>query len=81
MRTMVENTKHVLVPKHNKISEAERKELLEKYGLQGIREIPRIVEKDPGLFGLDVKEGDIVRVTRKSPTAGQVLFYRRVVHQ
>ncbi len=73
-------TKHAIVPKHQKLSEQGKKELLEKYGLQGIKELPRILAKDPGLEGLDAKEGDLIKITRKSMTAGEALFYRRVVN-
>ncbi|MDO8660975.1 MAG: DNA-directed RNA polymerase subunit RpoH/Rpb5 C-terminal domain-containing protein, partial [Candidatus Woesearchaeota archaeon] len=43
-------------------------------------ELPRILAKDPALEGLDAKEGDLIKITRKSMTAGEALFYRRVVN-
>ena len=73
-------TQHVIVPKHQKLSEQGKKELLEKYGLQGIKELPRILARDPALEGLDAKEGEIIKITRKSMTAGHAIFYRRVVN-
>ncbi len=71
-------TKHALVPKHSKLSEKEKKELFEKY-VADLRDLPRIYKDDPAIGGLDAKEGDIIKITRKSLTAGEALFYRRVV--
>ncbi|PIN74870.1 DNA-directed RNA polymerase subunit H [Candidatus Woesearchaeota archaeon CG10_big_fil_rev_8_21_14_0_10_37_12] len=70
-------TKHVLVPKHTKLSEKERTELFEKYVIE-LQNLPRIAKNDPVIQSLDVKEGDIVKISRKSATAGETVFYRRV---
>ena len=72
-------TEHVLVPKHSKISDKEKKELLDKYSAS-LKELPRILKADPAIQNLDVKEGDIIKILRKSPTAGEIVFYRRVVN-
>lgn len=71
----VEN--HILVPKHSKVTEKEKKEIFEKYHITG-KELPVILKNDPALSNLDVKDGDIVKITRESPTAGKTYFYRRV---
>lgn len=71
-------TKHELVPKHAKLSEKEMKELFEKYSID-LMNLPRIFKTDPSLQNLDLKDGDVVKITRKSPTAGETHFYRRVV--
>lgn len=71
-------SKHVLVPKHTKVSEKEKKELFEKYALD-LENLPRIYKSDPAILTLDVKEGDIIKIVRKSPTTGEATFYRRVV--
>ncbi len=70
--------KHELVPRHSKLSEKERKELFEKYAIE-LQNLPRIYKSDPAIEHLDVKDGDIVKISRKSPTAGETEFYRRVV--
>jgi len=71
-------SKHVLVPKHTKVGERELKELLERYGIE-VENLPRIFKHDPALESLDIKDGEVVKIVRKSPTAGQTVFYRRVV--
>ena len=73
-------TKHVLVPKHKKVSEKERKELLDKYSI-GLESLPKIFRNDPAIVDLDVSDGDIIKVERASPTAGSTVFYRRVVNE
>ncbi len=74
-----DTTKHILVPKHSKVSEKEKKELFDKYSI-ALKEIPRIFRDDPAIENLDAKEGDIIKIIRKSPTAGEAIFYRRVVN-
>jgi DNA-directed RNA polymerase subunit H (RpoH/RPB5) len=74
----VDISKHVLVPKHLKLSEKEKKELLEKY-VADFRDLPRIYKEDPAIQPLDVKEGDVIKIIRKSQTAGEAVFFRRVV--
>ncbi len=71
---------HILVPKHSKISEKEKKALLEKYDIT-IRELPKISYKDPALKGLDAKPGDVIKITRSSPTAGEAIYYRVVINE
>ncbi len=71
-------TKHVLVPKQAIISETEKKKLMQKYKLAG-HELPRILKTDPAVAGLKPKEGDIIKISRESSTAGKAVFYRRVV--
>jgi len=71
---------HGLVPKHVKLSEEEKKELLEKYNI-GLTQLPKIYDNDPMIKIMgDVKIGDIVKIERDSPTAGKGIFYRVVVH-
>ncbi len=74
----VDVSKHTLVPKHTKVSERERKELFEKYAIE-LKELPRMLLTDPSIQELDVKVGEIIKIVRRSPTAGTHVFYRRVV--
>jgi len=70
--------KHVLVPKHEKLSEKEKEEVLQHYNAR-FEDFPRILKKDPALAGMNVKFGDLIKITRKSSTATQTVFYRTVV--
>lgn len=71
-------TKHVLVPKHTKITDKELKELFEKYSLK-LDDLPKINKADPAIAHLNLQDGDVVKVVRKSPTAGTSVFYRQVI--
>ena len=42
-------------------------------------ELPLIFVTDPAILGLGVKPGDMIKVTRKSGTAGESIYYRYVV--
>jgi DNA-directed RNA polymerase subunit H len=71
--------KHRLVPKHEKMTEEEVSELLEKYQVS-LKQLPKILLADPALRGLDAEVFDVVRISRKSPTSGDVKYYRVVVN-
>ncbi len=69
--------KHILTPKHIKISEREKLQLLEKYNITS-KELPKILKTDSAIKELEAKPGDVIKIIRKSPTAGVSLFYRMV---
>jgi len=69
---------HVLVPKHEILSEKEEKELLEKLGVTK-EQLPKIKKDDPAVKALGAKPGQIIKITRKSHTAGVSIYYRVVV--
>jgi DNA-directed RNA polymerase subunit H len=71
---------HALVPKHEKLNEKEKKELLEKYHIS-LSELPKMSSKDPAIFNLNAKENDIIRISRKSLTAGETKFYRGILNE
>ncbi|RME31140.1 DNA-directed RNA polymerase subunit H [Candidatus Woesearchaeota archaeon] len=71
---------HILVPRHEKLSKEEAAKVLEQYHTT-IKEMPKILTSDPALRGLGVKPGDIIKITRKSYTAGSTVFYRGVVSE
>ncbi len=71
---------HVLVPKHIKISEKEKKEVFEKYHVS-FSELPKIRLSDPALKGLDVKPGDVIKIIRNSKVAGKSVYYRGVINE
>ncbi len=69
---------HIYVPKHEIISKQEAEKVIEKYNCKPT-ELPLIFVTDPAILGLGVKPGDIIKITRKSSTAGTSLYYRYVV--
>jgi len=69
--------KHTLTPKHLKLGEREKAQLLEKYHVTS-KELPKILRTDSAIKELEVKLGDVVKIVRKSPTAGESIFYRVV---
>ncbi len=72
-------SKHILIPKHIKLNDKEKKELLEKYNIS-LKELPKILKDDPAITNLKVKPGDVIKIIRKSPTAGEAVFYRGVTN-
>ena len=71
-------TKHRLVPKHEILSSDEAKKVLETYGVEP-HQLPLLLSSDPVAKAIGAKAGDIVKITRKSPTAGEIVVYRYVV--
>jgi DNA-directed RNA polymerase subunit H len=69
---------HKLVPKHEILTEEEKEQLLAQYKVHPYQ-LPQIKSSDPSVKAIDAKPGDILRVIRKSPTAGIHIAYRYVV--
>jgi DNA-directed RNA polymerase subunit H len=69
---------HVLVPKHEIVASDEREKLLNEYRVQPYQ-LPRLKASDPAVKAIGAKAGDIVRITRESPSAGKYFSYRYVV--
>jgi len=74
----VEIEKHQFVPKHTVLNDAEKEEVLKKYGIS-LRQLPRILSTDPAVVKLSCKIGDVIKIERKSQTAGETVYYRVVV--
>lgn len=70
--------KHKLVPKHRIMSEDEKDDILERYGIT-INQLPRIRLRDPAVMELGAREGDLIEIERESRTAGKTKYYRIVV--
>ena len=71
---------HRLVAKHEILAQEEVEALFTQYKVSP-QNLPIIFASDPGLAGLPAKMGDIVRITRNSPTAGSAVFFRRVAYE
>uniref|UniRef100_A0A7C5U705 DNA-directed RNA polymerase subunit Rpo5 n=1 Tax=Caldiarchaeum subterraneum TaxID=311458 RepID=A0A7C5U705_CALS0 len=68
---------HVLVPKHEVLSPREADELLARLGVSRDK-LPYILPSDPMVKRLKAKVGDIIKITRRSQTAGEAVYYRVV---
>jgi len=72
-------SKHVLVPKHELVkSEEEISQILINYQLKSITQLPLILKTDPMSKYLNAKPGNVIKVTRISPTCGENVVYRCV---
>ena len=69
---------HVYVPKHEIINKKEAEAVLKQFNCKPT-ELPLIFVTDPAIMGLGVKPGDMIKITRKSATAGESTYYRYVV--
>lgn len=70
--------KHELVPKHEILSEEDVKTLLHTYNINK-EQLPKIKSSDAVIKEVGAKVEDVVKITRRSGTAGISLFYRYVV--
>jgi len=69
---------HALVPFHEILPEKEKNQLLAQFKLKPYQ-IPQIKSADPAVKAIGAKPGDILKITRKSTTAGEYVTYRYVV--
>ncbi|MDG6928702.1 MAG: DNA-directed RNA polymerase subunit H [Nitrososphaerota archaeon] len=69
---------HLYVPKHEILPKEEVESLLKKYSAT-LDQLPYILTTDTNVVELQAKPGDVIRITRKSETAGTTVYYRLVV--
>ena len=69
---------HALVPRHEILAEKEANQLLELYKIKPYQ-MPQIKSTDPAVKAIGAKPGNILRIIRKSSTAGEHIAYRYVV--
>ncbi len=69
---------HELVPEHEVLKPEEAIEVLRSLGVRP-EQLPHIRASDPVARAIGAKPGDIVKITRKSPTAGKIVVYRFVI--
>jgi DNA-directed RNA polymerase subunit H len=69
---------HEMVPKHEILTKKEKDVLLKQFRASE-NDLPKIFRNDPAIKGLDANRGDVIRIIRKSPTAGETIYYRVVV--
>ena len=69
---------HIYQPKHEIIPKREAEEVMRKFNARP-GQLPYIMTSDKAIEDLDVRPGDVIKITRKSPTAGESVYYRYVV--
>lgn len=70
---------HFLVPRHEILSDEQVREVLMRYRVDRSK-LPKIFINDPALPE-GAKIGDVVKITRRSETAGEAIYYRVVIEQ
>jgi len=68
--------RHVLVPKHEKLTEAEAKQVMQDYQVRSKSQLPAILKSDIMARWLSLKHGDVVRITRTNENSGIYYYYR-----
>ena len=68
---------HSAVPKHEILSEDEIQKIFANVDYN-ISQLPKIRENDPVALAIGAKEGQVLKITRKSETAGIFVTYRLV---
>jgi len=76
----IEIVKHQLVPKHEILSDEEKRAILQKFEATE-NNLPKITVSDPVVQMIEAKPGNVIKITRKSPTAGEAFYYRLVVEK
>jgi DNA-directed RNA polymerase subunit H len=74
----VKITDHLYQPKHEILPKPDASAVLKQYNAKP-SQLPYILLSDKGLQDLDVRPGDIIKITRKSATSGESVYYRYVV--
>lgn len=77
---------HNLVPEHHLLSEKETAAILEELRVEK-EQLPKVKRSDPCIqflernLDVEIEEGRVVKVVRRSPTAGVFVAYRVVVER
>ena len=71
-------SQHFLVPKHEVLSKKNAAEVFKNFNTRP-ELFPNILFTDPVVKELDAKPGDLLKITRKSGTSGESIYYRIVV--
>ena len=70
--------KHEMVPEHSIMSDEDVKTLFSTYNI-GQEHLPKIYHDDPAVLAIGAKINDVIKIVRKSMTAGRAESYRQVV--
>jgi DNA-directed RNA polymerase I, II, and III subunit RPABC1 len=68
--------RHVLVPRHERLSDADAKAVMAEYQLRSKAQLPVILKTDKMARWLGLKHNDVVRITRHNENSGCYFYYR-----
>lgn len=71
-------TKHMLVPKHERLSHEDKNSVLQLFNTKP-KHFPSILCSDPVSKYFAFVPGDLIKISRNSPTVGTYICYRYVV--
>ena len=74
----IDVSSHVLVPKHILLTKEEAEQVLERYRIKP-HQLPHIKRSDPAIRDIKAQAGDIIKIIRRSATAGEAIAYRYVI--
>ncbi|HPV66333.1 MAG TPA: DNA-directed RNA polymerase subunit H [archaeon] len=77
-RKIKEEIKHSYIPKHELVSSEELEKLISEQNINP-EKLPLIYITDPGIAHLEIKVGDVIKITRVNRIIGEVIYYRRVI--
>ena len=80
MGTRLNVLMHDMVPKHQIMDDEELRTLLSDYNVAR-EQLPKIYHDDPIVKAIEALPGTVIRITRKSHTAGEAEAYRLVVRR
>jgi len=69
---------HELVPEHKILTKDESQKILKQHNIKP-EQLPKMRDTDPVVEITGAKVGDIIEITRDSPTAGKTKYYRVVI--
>ncbi|MDN5844862.1 MAG: DNA-directed RNA polymerase subunit H [Candidatus Nitrosocosmicus sp.] len=69
---------HIYQPKHEILTKEEAELVFKKFNSKP-GQFPYMMSSDKGIQGLEAQPGDVIKITRKSSTAGESVYYRYVV--
>jgi DNA-directed RNA polymerase subunit H len=69
---------HVFQPKHEILPKEDAELIFRKFNSKP-SQLPYIMASDKGIQGLNAQPSDVIKITRKSSTAGESVYYRYVV--
>lgn len=77
MKNLLYNpTRHQLVPKHEKMTNEEVTDVMNKYLIKGKIQMPYILRNDVIAKWLGLKQGDVVKISRYNENSGISYYYR-----